>query len=85
MNTKLSILILIVIVTGIFALCSPVCNVNCHSEIIIGGVLVLIGIAGAIGRWLNNRDTKRGWCESGISEEQITAYQHKNNTGESKC
>jgi len=85
MNTKLSILVLIVIVTAIFALCSPVCNVNCHSEIIIGGVLVLIGIAAAIGRWLNNRDTKRGWCESGITQEQIDAYQHKNNQGESQC
>lgn len=85
MNNKLSILILIAIVTVIFALCSPVCKADCHSEIIIGGALVLIGIAGGIGRWLNNRDTKRGWCESGISEEQIDAYQHKNNKGEPQC
>ena len=85
MNTNLAILILIAIVTGIFTFCSPACNVNCYSEIIIGGALVLIGIAAAIGKWLNNRDTKRGWCESGISEEQITAYQHKNNQGESQC
>ncbi|MDD4855478.1 MAG: hypothetical protein PHQ22_09645 [Sulfuricurvum sp.] len=85
MNKNLAILILIAIVTGIFALCSPVCKVNCHSEIIFGGVLVLIGIAGAIGRWLNNRDSKRGWCESGITQEQITAYGHKNNQGESQC
>jgi len=85
MNTNLSILVLIAIVTAIFTLCAPVCKVNCHSEIIFGGVLVLIGIAAAIGRWLNNRDTKRGWCESGITQEQITAYQHKNNQGESQC
>lgn len=78
-------ILLIAIVMGIFALCSPVCKVNCHSEIIIGGALVFIGIAAAIGRWLNNRDTKRGWCESGISQEQIDAYAHKNNTGESQC
>jgi len=83
MNTNLFILVLIAVVMGIFTLCSPVCKVNCHSELIIGSVLVLIGIAAAIGRWLNNRDTKRGWCESGISEEQITAYGHKNNQGES--
>lgn len=85
MNNKLSILILIAIVTGIFALYAPVCNVNCHSEIIIGGALVLIGIAAAVGRWLNNRDTKRGWCESGITQEQIDAYANKNNIGESQC
>jgi hypothetical protein len=85
MNTNLSILVLIAVVMGIFTLYAPVCKVDCPTEIIFGGVLVLIGIAGVIGRWLNNRDTKRGWCESGISEEQITAYQHKNNTGESKC
>jgi predicted MFS family arabinose efflux permease len=81
MNTNLFILVLIVIVTAIFALYAPVCKVNCHSEIIIGGVLVLIGIAAAIGRWLNNRDSKRGWCESGITQEQIDAY----NKGESQC
>lgn len=85
MNNKLSILILIAIVTVIFALCSPVCKVNCYSEIIFGGAMVLIGIAGIIGRWLNNRDIKRGWCESGITQEQIDAYAHKNNTGESQC
>ncbi|MDP3465965.1 MAG: hypothetical protein Q8R86_09380 [Sulfuricurvum sp.] len=85
MNTNLFILILIAIVTGIFTLCSPVCKVNCPTEIIFGGVLVLIGIAAAIGRWLNNRDTKRGWCESGITQEQIDAYGHKNNQGESQC
>jgi len=81
MNTNLFILVLIAVVMGIFTLCSPVCKVNCHSEIIFGGALVLIGIAGAIGRWLNNRDTKRGWCESGITQEQIDAY----NQGESQC
>lgn len=78
-------LLLIAIVTGIFALFSPVCNVNCYSEIIIGGALVLIGIAGAIGRWLNNSDIKRGWCKSGITQEQIDTYQYKNNQGEPKC
>ena len=85
MNNKLSLLVLIAIVTGIFTLCAPPCRVNCHSDLIIGSVLVLIGIAAAFGRWLNNRDTKRGWCDSGITQEQIDAYQHKNHQGESKC
>ncbi|MBV5279592.1 MAG: hypothetical protein J0647_11355 [Campylobacteraceae bacterium] len=85
MNNKLSILILIAIVTVIFALCSPLCKADSPTEIIFGGALVLIGIAAAIGRWLNNRDTKRGWCESGITQEQITTYQHKNNQGDSQC
>ncbi len=85
MNNKLLMILLITIVTGIFALCSPVCKADSPTEIIIGGAMVLIGIAAAVGRWLNNRDTKRGWCESGISQEQIDAYANKNNQGESKC
>ncbi|MCX6061155.1 MAG: hypothetical protein NT103_02760 [Campylobacterales bacterium] len=29
------------------------------------------------GRYLNKKDSKRGYCESGISEEQICTYRKK--------
>lgn len=51
---------------------------------IVAGSLALIGMAGWIGRYLNNKDTKRGYCESGISNDAINAYQETQQTRESK-
>lgn len=42
---------------------------------IIALTLAIIGLFGLIGRYLNNKDMKRGYCESGITQEQINAYQ----------
>lgn len=54
---------------------------------IIFGSMVAIGVFGLIGQYLNNKDTKRGYCESGISQEQIDTYRsnHLFNQRESKC
>jgi hypothetical protein len=48
---------------------------------IIAATLCVIGIFGLIGRYLNNKDMKRGYCESGITQEQIDGYQKSKNGG----
>ncbi|MDD2781671.1 hypothetical protein [Sulfuricurvum sp.] len=48
---------------------------------IIAAILTIIGLLGLIGRYLNNKDMKRGYCESGIAQEQIDAYQKSRNGG----
>lgn len=48
---------------------------------IIAGTLFVIGILGLIGRYLNNKDMKRGYCDSGISQEKINEYQKSKNVG----
>jgi len=48
---------------------------------IIAATLTIIGLLGLIGRYLNNKDMKRGYCESGIAQEQIDAYQKSRNGG----
>lgn len=54
---------------------------------IIAGVLAIIGVIALFGRILNNKDTKRGYCESGITQEQIDTYRsnHRNDQKVSKC
>ena len=48
---------------------------------IIAATLTIIGLLGLVGRYLNNKDMKRGYCESGITQEQIDAYQKSKNVG----
>lgn len=48
---------------------------------IIAATLTIIGLLGSIGCYLNNKDMKRGYCESGITQEQIDAYQKSKNGG----
>lgn len=36
---------------------------------IIAVALTIIGLLGLVGRYLNNKDMKRGYCESGITQE----------------
>ena len=48
---------------------------------IIAATLTIIGLLGLVGRYLNNKDMKRGYCESGITQEQIDAYQKTKNVG----
>jgi hypothetical protein len=38
---------------------------------IIAATLCVIGILGLIGRYLNNKDMKRGYCDSGILNPQL--------------
>jgi len=40
---------------------------------IIAATLTIIGLLGLVGRYLNNKDMKQGYCESGITQEQIDA------------
>lgn len=42
---------------------------------ILLSTMVIIGLLGLVGRYLNNRDMKRGYCDSGISQDTIDAYQ----------
>ncbi|MDD3594906.1 hypothetical protein [Sulfuricurvum sp.] len=48
---------------------------------IIAATLCVIGILGLIGRYLNNKDMKRGYCDSGITQERINEYQKSKNVG----
>ena len=48
---------------------------------IIAATLCVIGILGLIGRYLNNKDMKRGYCDSGITQERIDEYQKSKNGG----
>lgn len=48
---------------------------------IISASLCVIGILGLIGRYLNNKDMKRGYCDSGITKERIDEYQKSKNVG----
>lgn len=43
--------------------------------------VIIIGLLGLIGRYLNNRDRKRGYCDSGIPQERIDAYKNEKNVG----
>lgn len=52
-----------------------------NPTIIIASTLTIIGLLGLVGRYLNNKDMKRGCCESGITQEQIDAYQKSKNGG----
>ena len=36
---------------------------------IVAYTLVIIGLLGLVGRYLNNKDMKRGYCDSGIPQE----------------
>ncbi len=51
---------------------------------IIAGLMAVIGLLGLAGRYLNKKDSKRGYCESGISEEQIDTYRKKHAESASK-
>lgn len=48
---------------------------------IIAATLCVFGILGLIGRYLNNKDMKRGYCDSGITQERINEYQKSKNVG----
>lgn len=52
-------------------------NENINPTTIIAGLMAVIGLLGLVGRYLNKKDSKRGYCESGISEEQICTYRKK--------
>lgn len=51
---------------------------------IIAGSAALIDLAGWIGQYLNNKDTKQGYGENGISDKSINAYREAQQNGESK-
>lgn len=38
--------------------------------VIIGGILAIVGLVVLIGRYLNNKDIKKGYCPSGTDEGQ---------------
>ena len=48
---------------------------------IIAVTLTIIGLLGLVGRYLNNKDMKRGYCDSGIPQERIDAHKNKKNVG----
>ena len=48
---------------------------------IIAYTLVIIGLLGLVGRYLNNKDMKRGYCDSGIPQERIDTHKNKKNVG----
>lgn len=50
---------------------------------ITAGVLAITGVLGLIGRYLNNKDEKRGYCESGITQKQIDTYRNNHLARES--
>lgn len=56
-------------------------NDQINPTTIIAATLSIIGLLGLVGRYLNNKDMKRGYCESGITQEQIDAYQKSKNLG----
>ncbi|MFA6189816.1 MAG: hypothetical protein WC680_11120 [Sulfuricurvum sp.] len=45
-------------------------NYKIDPIVIIGGILAIVGIILLIGRYLNNKDMKKGYCLSGIDEAQ---------------
>lgn len=42
-------------------------------------IMVLLGVAGIIGKYLTRLDIKKGHCNLGITEEQIRYYREKHN------
>lgn len=48
---------------------------------IIAYTLVIIGLLGLVGRYLNNKDMKRGYCDSGITQERIDVCKNEKNVG----
>lgn len=50
-----------------------------NPAIVLLWIMVLIGIAGIIGQYLTRRDIKNGYCDLGITEEQIRRYREKHN------
>ena len=50
-----------------------------NPAILLLWVMALIGIAGIIGQYLTHRDIKKGYCDLGITEEQIRCYREKHN------
>ena len=48
---------------------------------IVAVTLTIIGLLGLVGRYLNNKDMKRGYCDSGIPQERIDAHKNKKNVG----
>ena len=48
---------------------------------IVAYTLVIIGLLGLVGRYLNNKDMKRGYCDSGIPQERIDTHKNKKNVG----
>jgi hypothetical protein len=56
-------------------------NESINPTTIIAATLCVIGILGLIGRYLNNKDMKRGYCDSGITQERIDEYQKSKNVG----
>lgn len=59
-------------------------NDKINPTTIIAGLMAVIGLLGLAGRYLNKKDSKRGYCESGISEEQIDMYRKKHAESASK-
>lgn len=48
-----------------------------NPAIVVMWVMVLFGVAGIIGKYLTRLDIKKGYCDLGISEEQIRRYREK--------
>lgn len=50
-----------------------------NPAILVLWIMALIGIAGIIGLFLTRLDMKKGYCDLGITEEQIRRYRQKHN------
>jgi purine-cytosine permease-like protein len=76
MTTIIFIIIAIVSIVASFMLPNYFSNNSVDNILDIAGfVIVPIGIAGLIGKLLNRRDMKRGYCSSAIDEEKFEEYE----------
>ena len=50
-----------------------------NPAILVLWIMALFGIAGMIGLFLTRLDIKKGYCDLGITEEQIKCYREKHN------
>lgn len=50
-----------------------------NPAILVLWIMALFGIAGVIGEYLTKLNIKKGYCDLGITEEQIRRYREKHN------
>lgn len=79
-SVALMVLTVLVIGTGLYEYDQTYgFDATCNPAILVLWIMALIGIAGMIGQFLTRLDIKKGYCDLGITEEQIRRYREKHN------